>query len=141
MSNEQLITDGAPVKVDKIRMMSPVTLAFIGDAVYGLLVREHLIKSGILNANILHRLTIGYVSAKSQAKAAELIAPLLSTEEKNTFRRGRNANTSHVPKNSSPIDYRHATGLEALVGYLYLRGESKRIDEIFSVIFENHTQK
>lgn len=119
---------------EKIRQLSPVTLAFMGDAVYGQYVREYLITGGAVNANILHRLSVKYVSAAAQAKVADRIIPLLTEGEKNIFRRGRNANTSHVPKNASPLDYRHATGLEALVGYLYLCGEAQRLNELFEFI-------
>lgn len=119
---------------ENYRMLSPVTLAFLGDAVYELAVRERLIRRGGVDANRLHNQTITYVKAAAQARAAEKIKTFLTREELDIFRRGRNANTSHVPKNADLLDYRHATGFEALFGYLYLCGEKGRIDEILDLI-------
>lgn len=116
------------------RMLSPVTLAFLGDAVFELAVRERLIRRGGTDANKLHKKTITFVNAGAQAKAVEKIKPFLTKEEQNVLRRGRNANTSHVPKNADLLDYRHATGFEAVLGYLYLRGENARILQILDLI-------
>ena len=135
MSND-IISSGMLPDEAALRMMSPITLAFIGDAVFGLLVREHLINMGILKANTLHSKSVTYVKAGAQAGAAERLLPMLTQEERNILRRGRNANTSHVPKNANPIDYRNATGLEALFGYLYLSGCHERIREIFRSVIE-----
>jgi ribonuclease-3 family protein len=139
MSND-IISSGALPDAAALRMMSPVTLAFIGDAVFGLLVREHLISTGVFKANTLHRLSVTYVKAGAQAGAVERLQPMLTQEERDILRRGRNANTSRVPKNANPIDYRNATGLEALFGYLYLGGCHERLLEIFKAVIEEKAQ-
>ena len=116
------------------RLRGPVTLAFMGDAVYEILVREYLIRKSRAPAGKLHCEAVGYVNAAAQARAAATILPLLTAEERKILRRGRNANTARVPKNAVPLDYRHATGLEALFGYLYLNGEFERIRALFEAI-------
>lgn len=116
------------------RQLGPVTLAFMGDAVYEQLVREYLIRNRNLPAYKLHKEAVEYVNASAQAHAVEFILPLLTSEEQDILRRGRNANNTHVPKNADPLDYRHATGFEALFGYLFLCGENERIKEIFDVV-------
>jgi ribonuclease-3 family protein len=116
--------------------LSPVALAFMGDAVFEMLVRSYLINELKTPCSKLHLACVGFVKASSQAKAAKNIQPLLSEEERMILRRGRNANTTHVPKNAIPSDYRYATGLEALFGYLYLCGRQTRINEIFKAIVE-----
>lgn len=113
---------------------SPLALAFLGDAVYELLVRELVINSGFMSAHMLHKKSIGFVNALSQAKAVDIILPVLTDEEKVILKRGRNAHGNNVPKNVSDFDYRKATGLEALFGYLYLNRELKRISELFDII-------
>ncbi|MDR3553046.1 MAG: ribonuclease III domain-containing protein [Clostridia bacterium] len=124
----------SPSEKEKYRQLSPVTLAFLGDAVYELKAREQLVRQGGRPAGTLHKMTVALVRAAAQAEAAGHILPLLTPEEQDILRRGRNASTSHVPKNASPASYRRATGLEALFGYLFLCGEQQRIDEIFDVI-------
>ena len=131
-----LVKMGEAADETALRMMSPVTLAFIGDAVFSLLVREYLIRQGITRADTLHRESVAYVRAGAQACAVERLQPVLTQEERDVLRRGRNANTTHVPKNANPIDYRNATGLEALFGYLYLGGRRERLRGIFSAVVE-----
>lgn len=119
----------------KYRQLNPIALAFMGDAVYEQLVREYIIRQmSTLQPSKLHKKSVELVNASAQAKAVARIITLLSTEEQDLIRRGRNANSSHIPKNANPLDYRHATGLEALFGYLFLCGEHKRIIEIFELI-------
>lgn len=132
--SDNILGTGLLPEETEVRQMSPVTLAFIGDAVFGLLVREHLIASGITKAGALHKQAVGYVKAGAQAVAAEHIQELLTPDEHDMFRRGRNANTTHVPKNANPADYRHATGLEALFGYLYLCGRQARVRQLFGEV-------
>lgn len=119
-----------PKEVDT-RALSPVTLAFVGDGVYELMVRETLAAQANRPANALHRLAVSMVRAEAQSAAVEKIAPLLTEPEQAVFRRGRNA---HTARNSD--DYHRATGLEALFGYLYLNGETDRLRELFSVIVD-----
>ena len=116
------------------RQMSPLALAFLGDAVFGLYVREKLLLQGNAPAQQLHRKAVGYVCARAQSKAVEEIAGLLSPDEESVYRRGRNAH-SRPPKNTDVADYRRATGLEALFGYLHLCGETDRARDLFQVIW------
>lgn len=116
------------------RMLSPITLAFMGDAVFEQMVREHLIRSGNTQAAKLHLLAIDFVNASAQAQAVQALLPLLEEDERAILRRGRNANTSHVPKNADILDYRHATGFEALFGYLFLLGRQERLQQLFELV-------
>ena len=116
--------------------LSPVTLAFLGDAVYELLVRTEIVKKGSMPAGKLHTAAIRFVSAKGQAKAMALLESLLSEEEHAIFLRGRNANHVKPPKNADPNEYRIATGMEALFGYLFLYEKNERILELFRLILE-----
>lgn len=116
------------------RALSPMTLAFVGDAVYGLLVRERLAEVN-RPAGELHRLSVTYVKAASQAEAFKKILTQLTENEISVFKRGRNAHTS-VPKSASVADYHTATGVEALFGYLHLSGNHTRIRQLFKVICE-----
>ena len=111
-----------------LHTVSPLTLAFLGDGVYGLLVREYLVNEGNRPAGELHRESVELVKAEAQAAAIMRILPLLTEEEQAVFRRGRNAHTSR-----SGTDYHHATGLEALFGYVYLKGDTARLRELFTL--------
>jgi len=113
-----------------IREMSPLALAYIGDACYEILVRSVVLDKK-KNPNKLHKESINYVRAKSQRDLFEKIEDLLSHDEMRIFKRGRNAKSHTVPKNADPIDYRVATGVEALFGYLYLLKRYERIRELF----------
>ena len=116
------------------KQLSPLALAFLGDAVFELYVREKLLLQGNAPAQQLHRKAVGYVCARAQSKAVEEIAGLLSPDEERVYRRGRNAH-SRPPKNADVADYRRATGLEALFGYLHLCGETDRARDLFQVIW------
>lgn len=116
--------------------LSPIALAFMGDAVYETLVRDYLITELKLPASKLHQACVSFVNAAAQAEAVKMLMPHLSQEELTILRRGRNANTAHVPRNATPADYRYATGLEALLGYLHLKRRTDRIHEIFNFIVE-----
>ena len=119
---------------DEIRAISSIGLAHLGDAVYELLVRTYLCAHGKATGKGLHRATVELVRAPAQAEAAEKILPLLTEEEQAVFRRGRNANVQSIPKNASRAQYQQATALEALLGWLYLRGEKDRVEELFAVL-------
>lgn len=110
----------------------PLVLAYIGDAVYELQVRQRLAARGITNVNQLHREAVRYVNAGTQARLLHYLNPDLDPLEKQIARKGRNAKSGHVPKNTDMSDYRHSTGLECLVGYLFLKKEDHRLDFIFS---------
>lgn len=118
------------------RQMSPLTLAFLGDAVYELFVREGLVRAANRPANALHGMAVRQVKASAQAAAAVLLLPLLDEEELAVYKRGRNAHPGHIPKNASHSDYHAATGFEALVGYLYLQGRLQRLRELFQCLRE-----
>ncbi|MCH5279414.1 MAG: Mini-ribonuclease 3 [Christensenellaceae bacterium] len=110
--------------------LGPLVLAYIGDTVYDLYVRTMLVDKTTLTAHGLHVRAAKLVCAKAQAEAFHRIEPLLTEEELAVFRRGRNAHMGTVPKNATIIDYRHATGLEAVLGWLYLSGRDERICEL-----------
>ncbi len=115
------------------KQYSPLTLAFLGDAVYSLLVREMLLKTANRPTNALHKDSIKLVNANCQAGMIKKVLPELTEDEEAIFKRGRNAHSGHVPKNQSDADYRYATGLETLYGYLYLIGDFERILYIFNI--------
>ncbi len=115
-------------------MMSPLTLAFIGDTVFDLLVRSELVCEANRPVDALHKSAAKRVCASAQASSIKSIMPMLSEEEEAVFKRGRNAKTGGIPKHQSSADYHHATGLESLFGWLYLRGETDRINELFDEI-------
>lgn len=120
--------------MDNIAQLSPLTLAFIGDSVFELLVREKLVLEANRPSGDFHAEKIKYVSASAQASAFHLIEDSLTEKEMEVFKRGRNAHTTHTPKNMTGADYHAATGLEALFGWLYLSGDMARARELFAKI-------
>ena len=116
------------------RQLSPLNLAFVGDCVYEMLVRETLVCDANRPVNDLHRESVKYVSAKAQTEAFSKIKDVLTEEETAQFKRGRNAKVGHSPKSATDAEYHTATGVEALFGYLYLNGEVNRIKELFKII-------
>ena len=121
---------------DEIRNISSIGLAYLGDAVFELLVRSYLCAHGKATGKGLHRATIELVCAPAQARFAEKILPQLTEEELAVFRRGRNANVHSIPRHASRAEYQQATALEALIGWLYLQGEKDRINELFCMMLE-----
>ncbi len=115
------------------RQYSPLTLAFLGDAVYSLMVRSMLTVKSNKPTGKLHKDSIKYVNASFQAEMIKNIIDELTENELSVFKRGRNAHSSHSPKNQSEADYRYATGFETLFGYLYLSGQKERLNEIFNL--------
>ena len=116
-----------------LRTLRPLTLAFIGDAVYDLLVREMLVCRGNRPVGVMNNEKIELVRCETQARYAKALFDSLTEEEQSVLKRGKNANAMTVPKHASRIDYHFATGFEALFGYLYLKGESERIRELFKL--------
>ena len=114
---------------------SPSTLAFVGDAYFGLLVREELAKTE-RPIGELHSLSVKLVNANAQADGFKVIEPILTEEELAVFKRGRNLHTHNTPKNSSVAQYHTATGLECLFGYLKLSGNTSRAEQLFQLLFE-----
>ena len=119
-----------------INTISNLGLAHLGDAVYELMVRSWLCLHGKATAKGLHRAAVHYVAAPAQARRAERLLPTLTTEERDVFRRGRNACPHSIPQNASREEYQTATALEALFGWLYLNGRNDRINELFARMME-----
>lgn len=116
------------------KQYSPLALAFLGDSVYEIMVREHILLSANMPASELHSIKIKRVCAAYQAAAIELIMPTLNEKEITIYKRGRNATGNSVPKNGNAADYHKATGLEALFGYLHITGNTNRLQELFDMI-------
>lgn len=116
--------------------LSPLALAYVGDAVWELYARNHVLRRGIRRPKELHKAATRYVSAVAQARLAAEMWADLSEEEQAVLRRGRNAKSGHVRKNADVLDYRHSTGFEALIGYLYGRSEQERLDEVCRLALE-----
>ena len=112
------------------RTYSPLKLAYIGDGVYELVIRTILVKKANCPVNRLHKKASSLVKASAQSGMMEAIEPLLTDEEKNVYRRGRNAHSATMAKHATMADYRRATGFEALMGYLYLKEDFSRILEL-----------
>lgn len=113
-----------------IRAYSPLTLAYIGDAVYELVIRSVVVERANRSANDLHKMSVKYVKAEAQAKMAKALLEHLTEDEVAVYKRGRNAKSYTVAKNASLSDYRKATGFEALMGFLYLSGQTDRMLEL-----------
>ncbi len=126
------------LKVDRtkqeVELMSPLTWAYIGDAVYELFIRNKLINETNLKPHKLHIEAIKYVKAKSQAEKLNEIYEILTDEEKDIVRRGRNTQNHHLPKNSNVQEYMYATAFEALIGYLYLTKQNTRLKDILDKV-------
>ena len=119
-----------------IRAYSPLTLAYIGDAIYDLVIRTIVVERANRPANKLHKMVIRYVNAGMQAQMIMALEEELTEEEKAVYHRGRNAKFYTFAKNASIADYRKATGLEALFGYLYLQGKMDRLLMLVRLAFE-----
>ena len=119
-----------------IRTYSPLTLAYIGDGIYDLVIRSVVVAKGNTRAGELHKRTSQIVKAHTQAQMMEILLPLLTEEETDIYRRGRNAKSPTMAKNATMSDYRKATGFEALMGYLYLKGDMERMIKLISLGIE-----
>lgn len=121
---------------DDLRNISAIGLAHMGDAVYEVLVRTWLCVHGTATGKDLHRATVALVCAQTQAEKVQKILPALTGEELSVYKRGRNANVHAMPRSATPAQYHSATGLECLMGYLYLKGEKNRAEELFRLMME-----
>lgn len=121
---------------ETVNAISNLGLAHLGDAVYELMVRSWLCLHGKATAKGLHRAAVHYVAAPAQAQRVKNILPMLTEEERDVFRRGRNASPHSIPQNASREEYATATALEALFGWLYLNGENNRLNELFARMME-----
>ncbi|MFC4075437.1 Mini-ribonuclease 3 [Salinithrix halophila] len=121
-----------PAIFDETREVNPLLLAYLGDAVYELYVRCKLVTGGNIRPNEVHQEAVKFVSAPAQARVLREVESLLTEEEWDILRRGRNAKSGSIPKNAKPSEYRYATGLEALVGHWYLTGRTDRLTEMMT---------
>lgn len=131
------------VTMDKedIRNVSNLGLAYLGDAVFEIMVRSWLCWHGKLTSGKLHKAALNYVAAPAQSAMAEKILPLLSEEEEEVFRRGRNSKPHSIPKAAKRKEYQMATALEALFGWLYLNGRTERLSTLFSILVEEKKEE
>ena len=120
----------------QVGQISSLGLAYLGDGDYELMVRAYLCLRGKATNKGLHRAALDYVAAPAQARRVQKILPLLTAEEQDVFRRGRNSHTAAIPKGASVAEYHTATALEALFGWLYLRGETDRLNQLFTLMME-----
>ena len=118
-----------------IRELSTEALAYLGDSVIEIRVREKLVRDGIGHSGELNRASLAFVKAGEQAAAMRRIIPILSEEEALVFKRGRNMSGGNVPKSATVSEYRIATGMEVLFGYLHYAGRQDRIDELFEIAY------
>lgn len=117
---------------------APLTLAYLGDSVYELYVRSRVIQENPeLPAHKLHLRTVRYVKAHAQSNSMKCLEPLLSEEEEAIYKRGRNAKSATVPKNADLADYRRATGFEALIGYLKLKNDAGRLEQLMQLAYDS----
>lgn len=128
------LSDYIKLEENEIRQLNPLIWAYIGDAVYEVYVRSLIISSGRKTSNDLHKESIKFVKACAQSDYLEVIMSELTEDEQYIVKRTRNTKSNHVPKNADVIDYRRATALEGLVGYLYLTKNFTRLDEIMHII-------
>ena len=120
----------------EVNLISPLVWAYVGDSVYEVFIRTHLVETTKLKPHKLHIETIKYVKAKAQAEKLEELQDILTEKEKDIVRRTRNTENHHVPKNADSTDYMYATAFEGLIGYLYLSGQTERLNEILNKCIE-----
>ena len=125
-----------PVSKDQARLLSPLVLAFVGDAVQTLYVRTNLVLTTTLQTNELHKLTSEKVKAVSQAKQIDKLLDIFTEEELAIYKRGRNSSPNTIAKNASIAEYKKASGLEAVIGYLYLTGDHERLNNLLKISME-----
>lgn len=129
------------IKPLEVMNLPPLVLAYIGDAVYEAYIRTMLVVNKKTNVNMLHKMSVRYVKAKSQSDIVKRIMDKLTADEQDVFRRGRNAKSATVPKHAEVTDYRYSTGYEALIGFLYLTKQTDRLMDIFRMSVENAVDK
>lgn len=120
---------------NRLNSYSTASLAYLGDCIIELCVREHLVESGVSSSAELNKRALDFVRAAAQAEAMKNIIPLLDEEEDAVFHRGRNVGHTNTPRSATVAQYRTATGMEALFGYLHLAGRSERIKELFKIAY------
>jgi len=135
-----MLKNDRPISEGEARQYSPLTLAYLGDGVYELMVREKLVLQNNRPNGQLHREALRFVSATGQSNGLEAILPLLNETEEAIFKRGRNSDAV-AHRNTDVIQYKRATGLETLFGYLYLTGATERMEELFEALFRALTEE
>lgn len=128
-----IMREGLELKNVDINTYSGLSLAYIGDAVYDLIIRSLTMSKGNMQVNKMHQMTSSVVCAVSQAKAVDIIMDVLTEEETSVYKRGRNTKPHTMAKNATTEEYKKATGFEALVGYLYIKGEYERLIELVRI--------
>lgn len=139
--NLTMLQEGAREADGDVRGYSPLTLAYIGDAVYELMIRTMVVTSANAPVNKLHKKSSLLAKAPAQSAMAEALQPVFTEEELAVYKRGRNAHSYTKAKNATTGDYRRATGFEAVFGYLYLKGDMRRVKELFRLAVESAKQK
>ncbi len=127
--------------MDNAYLYNTLSLAYLGDAAYEVLVRKRIVGSGKFPPGVLHKMALQFVSAVAQSKACEAILPLLNEYEHSIFQRARNSSPVNIAKHASRGDYHRATALEAVFGYNYLLGNTERNEELFEVVFTYLSEK
>ena len=136
LSIDSYIKECFGIKPVDIKTYSPLTLAYIGDGIFDLVIRSIVVGKGNTKASQLHQRTSHIVKAKTQAEMIDALEDVLTEEEADIYRRGRNAKSPTMAKNATMADYRKATGFEALMGYLYLKDDFKRVVELTKIAVE-----
>lgn len=131
-----MLNASLPLTPQTARGYSPLALAFVGDSIYEAFIRTKLLLAANQSAAKLHRTAVSFVRAGAQALAMQALLPLLTVEEADIYKRGRNAHSHTVPKNADVTEYRAATGFEALVGYLYLSGQTDRLNHVMEQAYD-----
>ena len=132
-----MLDEGTPLTETEAVQFNPVVLAFLGDAVYSLWVREKLVRAGAGKAAEFQRAAAKVESARGQSAFLERVFPLFTEREEEIYRRGRNAKKATKSKHATPAEYNRSTGFEAVLGYLYLTGDQARIEELLSLTDED----
>lgn len=122
--------------IEEVNMLSPLVWAYVGDSVYELFIRTNLINNSNAKPHKLHMESIKFVKAKAQADTLEKIFDRLTSKEREIARRGRNTENHHIAKNANLADYSHSTAFEAVIGYLYLTHQDKRLEEVLNMCLE-----
>lgn len=120
------------MRLENPLLLPPLTLAYLGDSLYEVFVREHLLERGLVKVNDLHKTTMHYVRATAQAQILAALLPTLTEQEQDVVRRGRNAKGHAAPKSAEAAEYAASTAFEALVGYLHLSGQTDRLNEVLA---------
>jgi ribonuclease III family protein len=136
MSTSCLLGMTESSSLEPAKVQNPLLLAYLGDAVYELYVRYHLLAKGIVRPQDLQKEATKYVAAVAQARVYRQIESTLAEAERDIVRRGRNAKSGSVPKNTKVSDYRYSTGIEALIGHLYLSNDPYRLTQLMQLILE-----